>query len=132
MQKPTGKPGALSDCIFYCIDIEHPIQDAANAVILGVDSMESNHSRNDGLSAFLYNDMIAGGGERGDAVSVHHEHQQEEGGSPFEFVEFNKHGVDVNEEEDDDKVATANNSVVGGDGKACPGEAHPCPQLLLE
>ncbi len=61
MQKPTGKPGVLSDYIFHCIAIKCRIQDVANVPILGVDSKESNHSCNDGLSAFLDNDMIAGG-----------------------------------------------------------------------
>ncbi len=34
MQKPKGKPGVLSDCVFRCIEIERRIQDEANAAIL--------------------------------------------------------------------------------------------------
>jgi hypothetical protein len=131
MQKLVGKPGALSDHILRCIAIKHCIQDAADVAILGVDFVESNHSCNDGSNTFSDNDMIASGGERGDAVSAHREHQQEEGGSPIDFVEFDNHGVDVDKEEDDNKVAAANNSIVGGIGKAHPGEAHPHPQSLL-
>jgi hypothetical protein len=51
MHKPTGKPGALTDRIFRCIEIECRIQDEANAAILGADSAESGHSRDDGDSA---------------------------------------------------------------------------------
>ncbi len=57
MQKLTGKPGALSDRILRCIEIEHCIQDEANVAILGVDSAESGHSRNDGNSAL--SDVVA-------------------------------------------------------------------------
>jgi len=53
MQKPTGKPGVLTDRIFQCIEIERCIQDEANATILGADSAESGHSCNDGGSALL-------------------------------------------------------------------------------
>ena len=48
MQKPTGKPGVLSDRIYRCIAIERRIQDEANAAILGADSAESGHSGEDG------------------------------------------------------------------------------------
>ena len=51
MQKPTGKPGVLSDCIYQSIAIEHHIQDEANAAILGADSVESGHFGDDGDSA---------------------------------------------------------------------------------
>jgi hypothetical protein len=51
MQKPMGKPGALSNRIFRCMEIEHCIQDEANAAILGVDCAESSHSCNNGYSA---------------------------------------------------------------------------------
>jgi hypothetical protein len=40
MQKPTGKPGALTDPIFNCLAIERRIQDEANAAILGADLRE--------------------------------------------------------------------------------------------
>ncbi len=60
MQKPTGKPGELTDRIFRCLAIEHRIQDAANAVILGVSLGESRHSRDDGLSDSDDN-LVAGG-----------------------------------------------------------------------
>jgi hypothetical protein len=40
MQKPTGKPDALTDGIFCCLAIEHRIQDKANAAILGANSAE--------------------------------------------------------------------------------------------
>ncbi len=53
MQKPMGKPGATSDRIFRCMAIERPIQDEAKAAILGADSVESSHSRDDGNSAVL-------------------------------------------------------------------------------
>ena len=53
MQKPTGKPGVNTDRIFRCIEIERRIQDEAAAAILGVESAESAHSRDDGESAFL-------------------------------------------------------------------------------
>jgi len=51
MQKPTGKPGVLSDRIYRCIAIECRIQDEANAAMLGTDSAESGHSGDDGDSA---------------------------------------------------------------------------------
>jgi hypothetical protein len=56
MQKPTGKPSALQDRIFRCIDIERRIQAEANAAILGVDLAESSHSRDD--SSSNYSDVI--------------------------------------------------------------------------
>ena len=52
MQKPTGKPGVNTDHIFRCIEIERRIQDEAAAAILGAESAESAHSRDDGKSAF--------------------------------------------------------------------------------
>jgi len=51
MQKPTGKPGVLTDHIYRCIEIERCIQDEANVAILGADSAESGQSRDDGDSA---------------------------------------------------------------------------------
>ena len=51
MQKPTGKPGVNTDRIFRCIEIERRIQDEAAASILGAESAESAHSRDDGDSA---------------------------------------------------------------------------------
>ena len=51
MQKPTGKPGVNTDRIFRCIEIERRIQDEAAASILGAESAESAHSRDDGESA---------------------------------------------------------------------------------
>jgi hypothetical protein len=60
MQKPTDKQGALTDHIFCCIAIEHCIQDEANVAILGTNSMGSNHSCDDGLSALLEINVIAG------------------------------------------------------------------------
>jgi hypothetical protein len=51
MQKPTGKPGVNTDRIFHCIEIERHIQDEAAAAILGAESAESAHSRDDGESA---------------------------------------------------------------------------------
>ena len=53
MQKPTGKPGVLTNRIYRCIEIERRIQDEANVAILGADLAESGHSRNDGNSALL-------------------------------------------------------------------------------
>jgi len=50
MQKPTGKPGVLSDHIYRCIAIERRIPDEANVAILGVDLAESGHSQGDGDS----------------------------------------------------------------------------------
>jgi len=52
MQKPTGKPGVNTDCIFRCIEIERRIQDEAAAAILGAESADSAHSHDDGESAF--------------------------------------------------------------------------------
>jgi hypothetical protein len=53
MQNLTGKPGVKTDRIFRCIEIERCIQDeAAAAMILGAESVESAHSRDDGESAF--------------------------------------------------------------------------------
>ena len=51
MMKPTGKPGVNNDRIFRCIEIERRIQDEAAAAILGAESAESAHSRDDGDSA---------------------------------------------------------------------------------
>ena len=53
MQKPTCEPGVLSDRIYWCMEIEHHIQDEANVAILGADLAESGHSRNNDGSAFL-------------------------------------------------------------------------------
>ncbi len=50
MQKPTGKPGALTDHIFRCLAIERRIQDKANAAILGANLAKSSHGRDDGSS----------------------------------------------------------------------------------
>ncbi len=69
MQKPMGKPGALSDCIFQCMEIERRIQDEANVAILGVDSAESGHSRDDGdnaLSVIVADDAFDDVGDDGD------------------------------------------------------------------
>ena len=63
MQKPTGKPGALTDHIFRCIAIEHCIQDAANAAILGVDSAESSHACDDGSDDSLLDNNVAAGSD---------------------------------------------------------------------
>ena len=57
MQKPTGKPGVNTDRIYRCIEIERCIQDEAAAAILGVESAESAHSRDDGESALLDVDL---------------------------------------------------------------------------
>ncbi len=57
MQKPTGKPGVNTNRIFRCIEIEHRIQDEAAAAILGAESAEFAHSRDDGDSAL--SDVIA-------------------------------------------------------------------------
>jgi hypothetical protein len=51
MQKPTGKPGVNTDRIFRCIEIERRIQEEAATAILGAESAESAHSRDDGESA---------------------------------------------------------------------------------
>ena len=48
MMKPTGKPGVNNDRIFRCIEIERRIQDEAAAAILGAESAESAHSRDEG------------------------------------------------------------------------------------
>jgi hypothetical protein len=73
MQKPTGKPSAVSDCILRCIEIERHIQDKANAAILGVDSAESVHSCNDGdraLSDVGVDDALDDVGNDGDEDDV--------------------------------------------------------------
>jgi hypothetical protein len=77
MQKPTGKPGATSDRIFQCMAIEHRIQDEANASILGADSAESSHFRDDGNSALsdvvaddAYDDVGDDGDEDDDEVAA--------------------------------------------------------------
>ena len=51
MQKLTSKPGENTHRIFRCIEIERRIQDEAAAAILGAESAESAHSRDDGESA---------------------------------------------------------------------------------
>ena len=95
MQKPTGKPGALTDRIFRCIAIERCTQDAANAAILGVDSAESSHARDDGSNdSFLDNNDAAGC-----------DGDDDEGRSPFSYIEFNNGGEDGGE---DEEVAAAN------------------------
>jgi hypothetical protein len=45
--------GVNTDRIFRCIEIERRIQDEAAAAILGAESAESAHSRDDGESSFL-------------------------------------------------------------------------------
>ncbi len=66
MQKPTGKPGAQTERIFWCIAIERHIQDEATAVMLGVDSAESNHSRDIGSGSLSEIDVVALAGNVGD------------------------------------------------------------------
>jgi len=51
MQKPTGKPSENTDHIFRCIAIERCIQDEAAAAVLGTESAESAHSRDNGESS---------------------------------------------------------------------------------
>ncbi len=73
MQKPTGKPSAISDRILQCIKIERRIQDKANATILGVDSAKSGHSRDNGnsaLSDFGVDDALDDVGNDGDEDDV--------------------------------------------------------------
>ena len=73
MQKPTGKPGVLSDRIYRCIAIECRIQDEADAAILGADLAESGHSRNDGdnaLSEIVADDPFDDFGNNGDEEDV--------------------------------------------------------------
>ena len=77
MQKPTGKPGVLSDRIYRCIEIERCIQDEANAAILGADSAESGHSLDDGDSALsevvaddAFNDVGKDGDEENEEVAA--------------------------------------------------------------
>ena len=113
MIKPTGKPGAKTDRIFRCIAIERRIQDAANAAILGIDSAESGHSRDDDGSndSSIVSEVNAaaaaggGGDSRGAAV----------GGSPVEFVQFNNGG-------EDEEIAAANSrtNVVDDAGRPRP------------
>ncbi len=57
MQKPMGKHGVASNRIFRCMAIERRIQDEANTAILGTDSVESGHSRDNGDSAL--SDVVA-------------------------------------------------------------------------
>ncbi len=73
MRKPMGKPSAISDCILRCIEIERHIQDKANVAILGVDSAESVHSRDDGdraLSDVGVDDALDDVGNDGDEDDV--------------------------------------------------------------
>ena len=83
MQKPTGKPGALTERIFRCIAIERRIQDEATAAVLGIDSAESNHSRDDGSGSLSEIDVVAGGGgsSHGNAVPASRD-GDDEGRSP--------------------------------------------------
>ena len=66
-KKPTGKPNNILDRHFRCLAIERPIQDRANAAILGVDSTESNHDNNDGSKESNANDD---GADAYDGVTV--------------------------------------------------------------
>jgi hypothetical protein len=116
MQKPTGKHGAITDRIFHCIMIKRRIQDEANAAILGVNSADSGHSGNDGLSFLDYK----GGGDD----PAHHGKD----GPPVDDIEFNSgRGDEAGEEAEDAEVVAATNyadvpgTVVGG---------RPCPQSL--
>jgi hypothetical protein len=118
MQKPTGKPGALTDRIFHCIAIELPIQDEANAAILGVNLAESGHSGDEGLS---FSDYEGGGG--GTAVADHGKD-----GPPVDDIEFNYgRGDEAGEEEEDAEVVAANTDA-NVPGAAVGG--HPHPQSL--
>ena len=109
MQKPTGKPGVLSDRIYRCIAIECRIQDEANAAILGTDSAESGHSGDDGDSAL--SEVVAE--------------------NSFNYV-----GNDGDEE--DEEVAAVNEEVAAvnvadvneDDNAAAIATVNPCPQSL--
>ncbi len=73
MQKQTGKPSAISERILQCIEIKRCIQDKANAAILGVDSTEPGHSRDDGDSALSdvgVDDALNDVGDDGDEDDV--------------------------------------------------------------
>ena len=126
MQKPTGKPSALQDRIFRCIDIKHCIQTEANTTILGVDLAESSHSCNDGSSN--YSDVIeeegVGANDAADVVK---------NGPLFASIEFNDGGGDKAGEEDEEVVAAniAVNVVIPSEGAEGAAEVHPCPPLLL-
>ncbi len=62
MQKLTGKPGLINNRIYCCIAIERRIMEKANAAILGLDLVESEHSGDDGDSAHF--DIIEDGWRR--------------------------------------------------------------------
>jgi hypothetical protein len=111
MQKPTGKPSALQDPIFQCIDNKCHIQTEANAAILGVDLVESSHSCNDGSSNYsdLIEEEVVGANDAADVVKD---------GPPFASIEFNDGGSDKAGEEDEE-LAAANipvNVAIPGEG----------------
>ncbi len=118
MQMPTGKPVAQRDRIFRCIAIERRIQDEANAAILGVDSSESSHRRDDGSSFCSDTDIVVAGRGGGNATA---NVAMEDGVPPIYDIEFN-HGKqgDKNaggdEMKEDEEVAAANAAVVEGGG----------------
>ena len=120
MQKPTGKPGALTERIFRCIAIERRIQDEATAAVLGIDSAESNHSRDDGSGSLLEIDVVAGGGgsSHGNAVPASRD-GNDEGRSPVEFIQFNNGGGD-DEEVEEIAVANGQRNVVDDAGRPRP------------
>jgi hypothetical protein len=120
MQKPTGKPGANTDRIFRCIVIERRIQDEAAAAILGVDSAESKHSRDDGSGSLSEIDVVAGGGgsSRGTAVAASRD-GDDEGRSLVEFIQFNN-GRGEDEEVEEIAVANSRRNVVDGASRPRP------------
>jgi hypothetical protein len=116
MQKPTGKPGAITDRIFRCRAIERRIQDEANVAILGVDLAESGHSGDDGLSFLDYE----GGGDD----TAHHGKDA----PPVDDIEFNSgRGDEAGEEAEDAEVVAATNDA-NVPGTAVGG--RPRPQSL--
>ncbi len=126
MQEPTGKPGALQDRIFRCIDIERCIQAEANAAILGVDLAESGHSCNDGSSN--YSDVI-----EEECIGANDAADSFKDSPPFASIEFNDGRVDEAGEEDEE-VAAANiavDVVILGEGTEGAAEVRPIHRCCL-
>jgi hypothetical protein len=105
MQRPTGQPGAVRNCTFCCIEIEHRIQDVANLAILGVDLAESSHSHNDGdsvLSKVIADGTGANCGPDGDG----------RGGPPVTDIHFNVYCGNQEGNEENKEVAAATDADV--------------------
>jgi hypothetical protein len=85
---------------------------------MGVDSAESNHSRDDGSGSLSEIDVVAGGGGSSHVTAVPASRDgDDEGRSPVDFIQFNNGG---GEDEEVEEIAVANSRRNVVDDAGCP------------